>query len=97
MFEFTMTPPPSPWLGTDDQRVAYGSHSPTHYTYVIGPVGANGMRRQWLVVGFSPTAVFRDGKVITLTEIPKGSYVKGLVAPLAIRAPARMVYKYLPA
>jgi hypothetical protein len=51
------------------------------------------MRKQWLVVGFGPTAIFRDGKEITLQPVPAGCNVKGL-EPLAIRAPARMVHKY---
>ena len=95
MFEFNITPSPSPWFGTDDTRVARGPHVPTHFAYVDGSV-VNGMRRQWLVVGFAPTATFRDGREINLQEIPEGVSVKGL-EPLAIRAPARMVYKYLPA
>ena len=95
MFQFNVTPSLSPWFGTDDQRVAHGPHTPTHYAYIIG-AAVNGMRRQWLVVGFAPTATFRDGKEISLREIPEGFSVKGL-EPLAIRAPARMVYKYLPA
>jgi len=82
----------SPWFGTDDVRVAYGPNVPTHFAYVDGsPV--DGRYRQWLVVGFGPTATFRDGKVITLQPVPAGCNVKGLEA-LAVRAPARMVHKY---
>lgn len=82
----------SQWFGTSDVRVAHGPHWPTHYAYVDGSV-VNGMQRQWLVVGFGPTAVFRDGREIALEPIPAGCSIKGL-EPLAVRAPARMVYKY---
>lgn len=84
----------SPWFGTDDVRVELGTYRPTHFAYVDGRA-VNGVRRQWLVVGFGPTAIFRDGREIRLEPVPPGSTVKGL-EPLAIRAPARMVHKVLP-
>lgn len=82
----------SPWFSTTDVRVDYGPHVPTYYSYVDGSV-VNGMRKQWLVVGFAPTATFRDGREIALQPVPAGCSIKGL-EPLAVRAPARMVHKY---
>lgn len=82
----------SPWLSTNDQRVERGFNRPTHFCYVDGsPV--DGRYRQWLVVGFGPTATFSDGREITLQPVPAGCSIKGL-EPLAVRAPARMVHKY---
>jgi hypothetical protein len=82
----------SPWFSTDDVRVELGVNHPTHFSYVDGsPV--DGTYKQWLVVGFAPTATFRDGREIALKPVPAGCSIKGL-EPLAIRAPARMVHKY---
>ena len=82
----------SPWFGTNDERVELGFNHPTHFAYVDGaPV--NGWYKQWLVVGFGPTATFRDGREIMLQPVPAGCNIKGMDS-LAIRAPARMVHKY---
>ena len=82
----------SPWFGVDDQRVELGFNHPTHFAYIDGSA-VNGMRKQWLVVGFGPTAIFRDGRAVMLQPVPAGCSIKGMDS-LAVRAPARMIYKY---
>lgn len=90
MFELYQNP--SPWWGEDDHRVGVGTNVPTHYLYKLGAVRKDGSQRQWLVVGFGPTATFSDGVELKLDPIPEGCSVKGL-EPLAVRAPARKIHK----